>query len=186
MTVELDKTKVSRDQLVADLRKRDGDMCQFPGETHLLDFSVVDGPAEATIDHWIPQHFGRENGWTWEQIWHIDNLRLMCKKHNAKKADRIPNEDGTLPERATRTFRYRRQKRAGRPDLCVECDNGNDLAADEVCANCGCTAKRFPRWAKVPYNECTHDIFWCWVCSITPDMRAGATEMILIGGEGGE
>jgi hypothetical protein len=45
------------------------------------------------------------------------------------------------------------------------------LFADEICASCGCDAQRFPRAAKVRYNECDHEIMWCWVCSISPDMR---------------
>src|SRR5687767_3100328 len=89
--------KVPRAQLVADLRTRDGATCQYPGCHESLDFSVVEGPNEVTIDHWIPQYYGKANGWTIEEIWDLSNLKLMHKKCNAKKGDRIPNEDGTLP-----------------------------------------------------------------------------------------
>jgi hypothetical protein len=163
--------KVPRAELVRQLRERDGDVCQYPGEQHELDFSIQDGPREPTIDHHIPQYFGKANGWSPAEIWALSNLRLMCKKHNAKKGDLIPNEDGTLPAKAKSTFRFRREKRAGRADLCVECDNGHNLFADEICASCGCNAQRFPRSAKVRYDECDHELLWCWVCSITPDMR---------------
>lgn len=163
--------KLSREQIVTSLVARDGTACQYPGCSQPLDFSATEGPTEVTVDHWIPQHFGKAEGWAWEEIWDIDNLKLMHKKCNAKKGDRVPNEDGTLPERAVRKFRYRREKRAGRPDLCLECDNGHDLLVGEICGSCGCDAQRFPRSAKVRYDECDHEILWCWVCSITPDMR---------------
>lgn len=164
-------TKIPRAEQIAALVERDGTKCQFPSCGGELDFMVKEGQAETTIDHWIPQWYGKSNGWTYEEIWDLSNLKLMHKKCNAKKGDRIPNEDGSIPDRATRTFRYRRDKRAERPELCTSCDNGHDLMVGEVCASCGCDAQRFPRSAKVRYDECDHEILWCWVCSITPDMR---------------
>lgn len=163
--------KMARHEQVDALVERDGLTCQFPDCGNLLDLSVKEGPLEVTIDHWIPQHFGKANGWSFDEIWDLDNLKLMHKKCNAKKGDRIPNDDGSIPERATRTFRYRRDKRAERPDLCTSCDNGHNLLIGEVCASCGCDAQRFPRWAKVRANECDHEISWCWWCSITPEAR---------------
>ena len=176
MTVVAVETKLSRQQMIDRLRKRDGAQCQYPDCETPLDFSIEDGddPRLVTIDHWMPQHYGKNNGWTYEQIWDLSNLRLMHKRCNAKKGDRVPNPDGTLPERAVRKFRYRREKRAGRPDLCMACDNGHNLFAGEICASCGCDAQRFPRSAKVRFDECDHDIMWCWVCSISPDMRPAA------------
>lgn len=171
--------KMERTEIVARLLSRDGNRCQFPGETHILDFSASSGPTEVTVDHWMPQHYGKTEGWTYEQIWDLDNLKLMCKKHNAKKGDRIPNTDGTLPEKIVRKFRYRRDKRAGRADFCVSCENGHNLAFDEVCGDCGSDAQRFPRWAKVRYQDCDHEIFWCWSCSIgvTPRPSSIGTAM---------
>jgi hypothetical protein len=169
MTITVEK--LTRSEILDALRKRDGDTCQYPDCNEVLDFSAETGPREVTIDHWMPQWYGKENGWSYEQIWDLSNLKLMSKKCNAKKGDLIPNEDGTLPARKVRTFRYRRQKRAERPDLCTACQNGHDLLVGEICASCGCDAQRFPRSAKVRFDECDHDIMWCWVCSITPDMR---------------
>lgn len=163
--------KTPRTQLVEELVLRDGNLCQHPACGREMDLSLTEGPSQATIDHWYPQVYGKENGWTYEQIWDLSNLKLMHRKCNAKKGDLLPNEDGTLPEKVTKTFRYRRDKRATRPELCVVCDNGHNLFADEICASCGCDAQRFPRSAKVSYNDCDHEIMWCWVCSITPDMR---------------
>lgn len=159
-------TKVPRAVLVQELRDRDGDMCMHPDCDRELDFSIKDGPREVTIDHHIPQYYGKQNGWTMQQIWALSNLKLMCKACNAKKGDLIPNEDGTLPKKSQSTFKFRRQKRAGRPELCTECNNGHNLGPDEVCANCGCNAQRFPRWAKVKTTECDHELLWCIWCSI--------------------
>lgn len=189
MSVSIDQrqehVKVPRSELVGQLVERDGLVCQYPGEEHELDLTITEGPREVTIDHHIPQWYCKKEGWTNEQIWAPSNLKLMCKRHNAKKGDRIPNADGTLPDKAQSTFRFRRQKRAGRPELCGECDNGHNLFVGEVCANCGCNAQRFPRWAKVKANECSHDVTWCWACSIGIVDRVGAIEMIMLGGEGG-
>lgn len=179
-------TKTPRAELVAMLRERDGAVCMFPGCHVELDFTITDGPFEVTIDHWIPQHYGKANGWTWEQIWDLSNLKLMHKKCNAKKGDRIPFEDGTLPERRVSTFRFRRQKRATRPECCDVCDNGHELAPDEVCASCGSNAKRFPRWAKEKASQCDHELFWCIWCSIGVIERSSSISIAMRQAESGE
>ena len=161
-------TKLTRQEFIDALTKRDGTACQFPDCGKELDFGVVDenSPWYTTIDHWMPQFYGKNNGWTYDEIWDLSNLKLMHKVCNAKKADRVPNEDGTIPRRKERTFRYRRDKRATRPDLCTVCDNGHNLMVGEICASCGCDAQRFPRWAKVRVQDCDHEVMWCWACSI--------------------
>lgn len=174
MTETLTRRVLDRPTLVAQLRQRDGDFCMYPDCKSILDFSVTDGPLEVTIDHWIPQWYGKENGWTMDEIWDASNLKLMHKKCNAKKGDLIPNEDGTLPEKPKSTFRYRRQARATRVGLCEVCNNGHNLGPDEICASCGGNAQAFPRWAKVRYNECDHELMWCIWCSIGVVERASS------------
>lgn len=179
-------TKVPRSELVRQLVERDGTMCQHPDHNHELDFEATDS-REVTIDHWHSQSYGKQNGWTYEQIWDISNLKLMCKKGNAAKGDLIPNDDGTLPEKPQSRFRFRRQKRANRPDgPCTTCNNGHNLFVGEVCAQCGCNAQRFPISAKVKFNECDHQILWCWYCSITPEARPDAASIAVLQGESGE
>ena len=159
--------KVPRAELVRRLIERDGTRCQHPDADHELDFTATDGPTEVTVDHWFPQYWCKAEGWTMDQIWDLSNLKLMCKKHNAAKGDLIPNSDGTLPEKKASRFRYRRQKRANRPDEpCVACDNGHNLLIGEVCAQCNCNAQRFPRWAKIRTADCDHEIMWCIWCSL--------------------
>lgn len=179
-------TKLSRAEMVSRLRARDGDACMYPSCHESLNFDITEGPMAITVDHWIPQSYGKSNGWTWDQIWDLDNLKLMHKKCNAKKGDRLPNADGTLPDRKISNFKFRRQKRANRPDLCMECDNGHNLFAGEVCAACNCDAQHFPREAKKKYPDCDHELYWCWVCSITPEMRPSAVGIAMRQGESGE
>lgn len=174
---------------IAELRKRDGDICGMPFCDKQLDFTITDqdSPWLVTIDHWMPQWWCREQDWSEDKIWELSNLRLAHKTCNAKKGERIPNEDGTIPDRIVKkVFRYRREKRAQRPELCTQCYAGNYLAADEVCAACGMTGKAMPQWAKVKYNECDHELLWCWVCSITPDMRTPAVDVAVLQSESGE
>lgn len=164
--------KIVRPDIVAQLVERDGARCTHPECKHPeLDLSITEGPFMATIDHTEPQSWCYDQGWTREQVWDLSNLTLMHRKCNADKGDRRYREDGTLPPKPQSRFRYRRDKRASRPDLCLQCNNGHDLMVGEVCASCGCNAQRFPRSAHVPFPECDHELFWCWVCSITPDMR---------------
>lgn len=172
-------SRPTRAELVLALIERDGDECRYCHR----DFTV----RERTIDHVYPQSKGYLDGWTYEQIWSLDNLALACKPCNAKKGDRILNEDGTIPKSKERTFRYRRDKRATRPDhACVHCDNGHNLFMDEVCAACGVTAQNYPRYAKVKFSECDHAVTWCWACSIGHVERTGALEMLFYGTEGQE
>jgi hypothetical protein len=187
MTVE-QREKATRAEIYAALTARDGTTCQHPDCGKELDFTVKDGPREVTIDHWIPQSWGYDNGWTHDEVWDLSNLKLMHKKCNASKGDLLPNEDGTIPQKKARTFKYRRDARAQRPEICTRCNAGRDLGPNEVCAACnsGPQPSRFPRYAKAPVRECDHEVFWCAFCSIGLIPRVGATEMILIGGEGGE
>lgn len=177
--IETIQTKPSRDILVSALIDRDGDFCRYCKR----DFSI----RERTIDHVYPQSRAYEEGWTYEEVWDLGNLALACKPCNAKKGDRLLNEDGTIPARKERTFRYRRDRRATRPsEPCVVCDNGHNLFIDEVCAQCGVIAQQFPRSAKVKASECDHAVTWCWACSIGIIDRVGSLEMLFFGVEGEE
>lgn len=170
----------TRAELVVALIERDGDECRYCHR----DFSV----RERTIDHVYPQSKAFADGWTYDQVWSLDNLVLACKPCNAKKGDQILNDDGTIPSRVTRTFRYRRDKRAQRAEICTSCNAGRNLGPDEVCASCnsGPQPERWPRWAKVKSSECDHEVFWCWACGSGVVDRTPAAEMILIKGEGQE
>lgn len=179
----------TRSELIELLVERDGLVCQHPDCGRPLDLDATDDPQLVTIDHREPQSWCRLQGWTDAEIWSLDNLDLMHKKCNASKGHRRYREDGTLEPKPLSRFRYRRQKRAERPEVCTSCSAGRDLGPDEVCASCGSgpLPHRWPRWAKVPSRECLHDgVFWCWACASGVVEIRGATETMLIGGEGGE
>lgn len=170
----------TRAELVLALIDRDGDECHYCER----DFRQ----RERTIDHVYPQSRAYADGWTYQQVWDLSNLVLACKPCNAKKGDQLLNEDGTIPARKTRTFRYRRDKRAERAEICTSCSAGRDLGPDEVCSSCGSgpMPERFPRWAKMSATDCDHEAFWCWSCSIGITPRVGATEMLVMSHESGE
>jgi len=184
-----ERVKKKRNELIAELRLRDGDRCMYPDCPEILDFSVISGPKEVTIDHHMPQSKAYEMGWTYEEVWDLSNLRLMTKRCNAKKGSLIPNEDGTLPERALRTFRYRRDKRSQRPEVCTECNSGRNLGEGEWCNACGSgpMPERYPRYAQASPKECDHDVFHCVSCTVYfPEKRRQVANAILTGGPGYE
>lgn len=188
MTEIIEITK-QRAELVSQLIERDGTTCQYPGCGNELDFTIEEGPFRVTIDHWMPKWFGIENDWTRDEIWDLSNLKLMERKCNAKKGDLIPNEDGTLPEKpARRKFRYRRDKRAQRPEVCTACNSGRNLDEDEWCNACGSGPQpaRYPKWRQMKPSECDHDLFFCWACHLEPNMRRSALDTLISGGEGYE
>ena len=158
--------KMQRDEILAVLRERDGDFCMYPGCGNKLDYNAT-GKKEVTIDHWMPQSWCYENGWTTEEVWDTSNLKLMEKECNAKKGSLLPNPDGTLPPREV-TQRERRADKGSRPEVCQACNSGRDLGPSEVCGTCGSgpMPEAFPQFAKVKSTECDHQLFWCWACSI--------------------
>lgn len=183
-------TTLTRHDTVAALRERDGDTCAMPFCDKTLDFGVVDGPWEVTIDHWHPQWWCKQEGWTLDEIWALSNLKLAHKTCNAKKGERIPDEDGILPERPERKkFRYRRDKRAQRPEICTSCNAGRFLGPDEWCNSCGSGPNpgRFPKWRQMNIHECDHDLFYCVSCTIWfPNERRSVMDSLLTGGDGYE
>ena len=182
--------KKPRTEIIEELIARDGTLCQYPGDEHPLDFEAKSGPTEVTIDHHIPQHYGKANGWTIDEIWDLSNLRLYCKKHNAKKGDLIPNEDGTLPEKKVRTWKNRRAKRSQRPEICEACSAGRNLGENEWCNACGAgPASEWwkQKWRQMSVKECDHDLFYCVSCTIWfPEQRRSALSTLITGGEGYE
>lgn len=159
----------NRIEIVALLRKRDGDSCQYPGCEKPVDFTPGgEGRMSATIDHWMPQYWCKEQGWTDDQIWDVSNLKIMHKGCNAAKGGRIPNEDGTLPPKRESRFKYRSQKRAGRAALCTLCESGRLLLIDETCPDCGSGPQpAFPSAYQLPANECPHEGPWsCFACMV--------------------
>lgn len=115
--------------------------------------------ADATIDHYIPRAAGGSN--------HITNLRPSCFDCNNDKADRVPNEDGSLPPRSVRN----RVRKSQRPALCSNCQNGRLLRAGEWCPLCQTGPQPLirPQYLKRRTWECDHDVHWCIACCLATD-----------------
>lgn len=185
---DLEVAHETREATIAALRERDGDRCQFPGCDEVLDFTVIAGPQEVTIDHWYSQSYGKANGWTYEEIWDISNLRLMTRKCNSLKSDRTPNPDGTLPPRPEdlRPLHQRRADKSGRVDICETCMSGRLLLQGETCYDCGSGPQpsTLPRYLQVAPKDCSHG--WgknpeavCWKCWLGFERRRPAIEDVL-------
>lgn len=185
-TITINNIKRPRAEIVDFLVVRDGLVCKHPDCGEALDLNAT-GSKEVTIDHREPVSWCRANGWTEEQIWDYSNLDLMHKRCNARKSDTRYLEDGTLPTRKS-TFKFRREAKAQRPEICTSCNAGRNLEYGEVCASCnsGPMPERFPRWAKLSFNECDHELFWCWSCSIGLTPRAPAVDIAVLQAESGE
>lgn len=147
------REKLSRSEIIEILRERDGYVC-------FLCKKPFNNDDEITIDHWQPQ----SKGGTWD----IENLRLMTKRCNALKGDRIPNEDGTLPPLKRESIANRRAIRRGeRAKVCDTCNSGRKLGPEEECSVCGSgpMPPTYPQWAKMLPQDCDHSgIWWCWAC----------------------
>jgi hypothetical protein len=170
--------KIVRSEIVIALTKRDGYICQYPGCTK--PFVKNDKKYMPTIDHWYPQAYGG--------TWDLDNLKLMHKECNTKKGDKIPNEDGSIPEPEKREPTSRAVRRAERPVVCVACNSGRRLEPDEECAKCGSgpMPPTHPMWAKLKPNECPHEgIWWCPWCMSGIIQRVPASKYVFDGGEPG-
>ncbi|ASR76527.1 HNH endonuclease [Streptomyces phage Sushi23] len=167
--------KFNRKEIVKALTLRDGLICRYPGcETS---FTKDNGP---TIDHWFPLSAGG--------TWDLDNLKLMHKKCNSAKGDKIPLDDGTLPVVEKKQRVSRAVKRSERPVVCEQCQSGRLLGPDEECDQCGSgpMPPSYPQWSKMRANECTHEgIWWCWACISGVVDRVPASKIVFDGGEPG-
>lgn len=168
------KRMMTRQERIDELIRRDGPLCFSPecGKP----FKTQD---EMTFDHWIPQ----SKGGTWD----IENLRLMHKRCNALKGDRMPNADGTLPSfmKEPTSAERRRARYTQRVAVCSTCNSGRSLAEDEECVTCGSgpMPPRFPQWSKMKPQDCTHSgIWWCWACMSGIIVREPAIHDVLDSG----
>jgi len=184
MTV-IDNTRLDRDTIISELRVRDGDNCKLPSCGKPLDFSITEGPQRVTIDHQYPQARARQDGWTERQIWDLSNLDLMHRACNARKSDKVYNDDGTLPESPSR---QKAVDKSNRPMVCNLCESGRLLLEGETCELCGSGPQpaTAPRYLRVKPSECSHG--WgdnpdeyCWMCFIGHVERKPAIDRLIDG-----
>lgn len=157
----------SRQDIRTALEYRDGPDCFYCGRD--LDLE------NRTIDHVVSQREGRRRGWELESIHGISNLVLACKKCNAKKGDRMLDENGTIPPRPE-SRKQRRLAKAARKDVCGTCRSGRLLLIGQECPDCGSgpQPERWPTAYKRSPKECQHGVNGehCWMCVVvSPELR---------------
>lgn len=169
---------MTREELVLAIERRDGLNCFLCKGPFSKD---VNNPLfEVTIDHWYPQSIGFAEGWTYEEVNDLSNLRKAHRPCNAAKGDLIPNPDGTLPERPSKD----RTIRLPRPMSCDTCMNGRILLIGETCPDCnsGPQPKNSPRATQKRPKDCSHSgIDHCWMCFIGHVPRKSALAVIITG-----
>lgn len=142
------------------------------------------GPTdEITIEHWMPQSFCRANGWTADEIWDIENLRLAHKPCNAKKGDLVPVDAYTVPVRPE-PQRDRKAPHRERPIDCALCFNGRILNIGETCPDCnsGPQPATAPKSTQLSPRDCPHEGIWhCWMCFIGHVPRKSALSTLITG-----
>lgn len=144
-------TGSSREKLVVRLFRKYGQACFY--------CSLPLGVETATIDHYIPRAAGGNNNFS--------NLRPSCFDCNNWKADRVPNDDGTIPPKLQR----HRVQKSERPDWCDHCFGGRWVPIGSTCSVCGIGPMpvRRPQTLKVKTWLCDHDQNWCIACCLHND-----------------
>jgi hypothetical protein len=178
-----DKIMVDKETTILELMERDGYRCMYPiGPDELCPDpfdETEDGRHSITIDHIYPQAKAKSDGWSFEEIWDLSNLQLMGKRCNARKADLIYLDDGTLPPKGGRE----RRLKLPRPETCDLCMNGRLLFRDEICELCGSEAqpKQWPKYLQREPKECDHSTYHCWMCVVGHIQRVPAVSRLAFG-----
>jgi hypothetical protein len=167
--------ELDRQKLILVLSERDGYFCMYPDCVLPFDPNG-DSRYSVSIDHIYPQAKCRLDGWSYEEIWAIENLQLMHKICNAKKSDRTYDASGMLSRKGPV-----RVIKAARPDWCDLCDSGRLLYPGEFCPDCesGAQPSAFPAVFQKSPKDCSHG--WtdptdhCWMCVIGHVDRCPAT-----------
>jgi len=172
-----DRIRFDRQLAIAALIERDGNKCQYPGCRLPFDENP-DSRYGLSLDHIYPQVKANADGWTYEEIWALDNLQLMHRVCNARKSDLTYDENGELPKRG----RVRSAK-LPRPEWCEMCDSGRLLYPGEFCPECesGPQPAAWPAVLQKAPKECDHSTYHCWMCVIGHVPRISAIERIAFG-----
>lgn len=168
---------MTREEIILAIESRDGLNCFLCKKPFSKDAN--NDLFEVTIDHWYPQSIGFAQGWSYEQVNDLSNLRKAHRPCNALKGDLIPNDDGTLPKRPVKE----RSIKGPRPPSCDTCMNGRILLLGEFCPDCnsGPQPRAFPKTLQKIPKECDHSSFHCWMCVIGHIPRKSAFHVIVTG-----
>jgi hypothetical protein len=167
-----------REQTIAALIDRDGYKCQYPGCRLPFD-PDPESRYGRSLDHIYPQVKAKADGWTFEQIWSLDNLQLMHRICNSRKSDLTYDENGNLP-----LLGRQKTARVPRPEWCALCENGRALYPGEECPECfsGPQPTNWPATLQRSPKDCDHSTYHCWFCTVdTPEIRIPAIQRIAFG-----
>jgi len=169
-------TMLTRDEKIAALTARDGYRCMYPG---CEEAGFGEGKWLLTLDHVNPQSEMRAAGFTEDEINSLDNLQLMHRVCNSKKADFKYDEHGNLPVMEPRV----KADKSNRVEVCNLCMSGRNLIGDQTCGLCGSVAQpiSWPTYLKRKVNECDHAKYHCYSC-ITGLVTRKQVSLILVEG----
>lgn len=174
LVIAEDRIYFDRKAAIRALIERDGLKCQYPGCRLPFD-DDTDSRYALSIDHIYPQVKANAEGWTFEQLWGLDNLQLMHRSCNARKSDLTYDEEGNLPKRGRD-----RAIRVPRPEWCELCDSGRLLYPGEECPECysGPQPAGWPATMQKKPKECDHSLYHCWMCVIGHIDRIPASSQV--------
>jgi hypothetical protein len=147
----IELTWQGKQEAIEEIIARDGDAC-------FICKGSFGKKEKKTLDHWIPLSKGG--------TWNISNLRLAHRQCNFWKSDRMPLEDGTIPEKPVKKSSIKKVKKHNRPKICGSCMSGRLVNHGQKCSVCrsGPQPEAFPGWAKKKTVECDHTMFHCFAC----------------------
>lgn len=145
------KLTLNRSETIEKLAKRDGLKCAWLDCTYDINESNI-----ITIEHILPRSRAGTDD--------LDNLELLCMKHNYYRADReyISYKDRILVPINKKDKPQRVQH--PKPSSC--CNSGRSLGQGDVCLSCGSLPQpyAFPKYLQRSIKECNHAEFHCWGC----------------------
>lgn len=147
------KLTLNRSETIEKLAIRDGLKCAWLNCEYEINNSNI-----LTIEHVKT----RSSGGT-DDLW---NLELLCMKHNYHRADReYISYELRILEPINKKVKPPKIKR-NKPSQC--CNQGRDLAENEVCSTCGSEPQPqpFPRFLKRELKDCDHATTFCWACAL--------------------
>jgi len=150
MKFYVDGYEITRQEMVVELLKRDGNKCMFPDCTKEFD----EDKHNITIDHVYAQVLAKADGWELESIHGMANLQLMGRSCNTRKGSFEYNDDGTLDVPA----RMPKLAKAKRPEFCKHCESGRLIYPGDYCGVCDISAQptTAPGVFRKDINKCDH------------------------------
>lgn len=149
--------KSDRDILIEQVIERYGNACVLCTDKTWDE----QGALAFSLDHWYPQVWCRQQGWTDDEIWAVDNLRPAHRVCNTRKGEILPLNDHevVIPKKELK-------QKIIRPEECDTCGTGRLLFPGEYCPVCysGAQPSTMPKMLQRDPKECDHSKYICRNC----------------------